>query len=78
MHRTRVFFLSLACFLCFLILASTTSCKNSGASAGVGAGAGAGLKTGALRIGFSMDSLQLERWQRDRDFFVERAKELGA
>jgi D-xylose transport system substrate-binding protein len=25
-----------------------------------------------------MDSLQQERWQRDRDFFVQRAKELGA
>jgi D-xylose transport system substrate-binding protein len=25
-----------------------------------------------------MDSLQLERWQRDRDLFIQRAKELGA
>jgi D-xylose transport system substrate-binding protein len=31
-----------------------------------------------IRIGFSMDSLQLERWQHDRDIFVARAKELGA
>ena len=31
-----------------------------------------------LRIGLSMDSLQLERWQRDRDLFVRRARELGA
>lgn len=31
-----------------------------------------------IRIGFSMDSLQLERWQRDRDLFTQRAKELGA
>ncbi|NLU41849.1 MAG: D-xylose ABC transporter substrate-binding protein [Firmicutes bacterium] len=29
-------------------------------------------------IGFSMDNLRLERWQHDRDLFVERAKELGA
>src|SRR5215471_19135557 len=35
-------------------------------------------RNGPLRIGFSLDSLLLERWQRDRDFFVERAKELGA
>ena len=35
-------------------------------------------KTGALRIGFSMDTLKEERWQRDRDLFVERAQELGA
>jgi len=29
-------------------------------------------------IGFSMDTLQEARWQRDRDFFVARAAELGA
>jgi D-xylose transport system substrate-binding protein len=38
---------------------------------------GAG-KTGAVRIGFSMDTLKEERWQRDRDLFVQRARELGA
>lgn len=31
-----------------------------------------------VRIGLSMESLQLERWQRDRDHFVSRARELGA
>ena len=30
-----------------------------------------------IRIGFSMDSLQLERWRRDRDLFTKRAQELG-
>jgi D-xylose transport system substrate-binding protein len=30
------------------------------------------------RIGLSMDTLKEERWQRDRDLFVARAKELGA
>lgn len=29
-------------------------------------------------IGFSIDDLRLERWTRDRDFFVEAAKKLGA
>ncbi len=29
-------------------------------------------------IGFSIDDLRLERWTRDRDFFVEAAKRLGA
>jgi D-xylose transport system substrate-binding protein len=29
-------------------------------------------------IGFSIDDLRLERWTRDRDFFVEAAKTLGA
>ncbi|MDI3482016.1 MAG: D-xylose transport system substrate-binding protein [Tepidanaerobacteraceae bacterium] len=31
-----------------------------------------------IRIGLSMDDLRLERWQRDRDYFVEKAEELGA
>ncbi|MEW8979031.1 MAG: substrate-binding domain-containing protein [Symbiobacterium sp.] len=31
-----------------------------------------------ILIGFSMDTLQEERWQRDRDLFVARARELGA
>lgn len=29
-------------------------------------------------IGFSMDTLEEERWQRDRDFFVAKAESLGA
>ena len=33
---------------------------------------------GKIRIGFSMDSVLLERWVRDRDQFVARANELGA
>lgn len=32
---------------------------------------------GKIRIGFSMDSEILERWQKDRDQFVARARELG-
>jgi D-xylose transport system substrate-binding protein len=32
----------------------------------------------SIRIGFSMDTLKEERWQRDRDLFVARCKELGA
>jgi D-xylose transport system substrate-binding protein len=33
---------------------------------------------GKIRIGFSMDTLKEERWQRDRDLFVKKAGELGA
>jgi D-xylose transport system substrate-binding protein len=40
--------------------------------------AGREKKTGTVRIGFSMDTLKEERWAHDRDFFVARAKELGA
>jgi D-xylose transport system substrate-binding protein len=31
-----------------------------------------------IKIGFSMGTLKEERWQRDRDIFVAKAKELGA
>ncbi len=31
-----------------------------------------------ITIGFSMDNLRLERWQHDRDIFVETAEKLGA
>ncbi len=31
-----------------------------------------------IKIGLSLDTLKEERWQRDRDFFVKRATELGA
>ena len=37
-----------------------------------------GPKKGAIRIGLSMDTLKEERWQRDRDLFLARARELGA
>src|SRR5215470_12167397 len=33
---------------------------------------------GKLRIGFSMDTLKEERWHRDRDLLVQRARELNA
>lgn len=33
---------------------------------------------GAVRIGFSMDTLKEERWQRDKALVEQRAKELGA
>lgn len=32
----------------------------------------------SIQIGFSMDSFLIERWQRDRDVFVSKAKRLGA
>ena len=33
---------------------------------------------GIIRIGFITETFVIERWQRDRDIFVARAKELGA
>lgn len=47
---------------------------NSGGSGGTGQSAGGKQ----LVIGLSLDTLKEERWQRDRDNFVARCKELGA
>ncbi|MCJ2072934.1 D-xylose ABC transporter substrate-binding protein [Methylobacterium sp. J-030] len=45
----------------------------------LGAGSGAAWASPEKPvIGFSIDDLRLERWTRDRDFFVEAAKTLGA
>jgi D-xylose transport system substrate-binding protein len=35
-------------------------------------------RTGPVRIGFSMDTLKEERWQRDKALVEQRAKEVGA
>ena len=53
------------------------------AACGGGGGGGSAPATGAggekkITIGFSMDTLKEERWQRDRDLFVAKAEELGA
>ena len=32
----------------------------------------------ALTVGFSIDTLAIERWQRDMDVFINKAKEMGA
>ena len=62
--RRRFVFIFLLVAL-FAFLPGCKSARNSGPN-------------NRIRIGFSMDSLQLERWQRDRDQFVKRAEELGA
>ena len=51
-----------------------------GGTEGGGGQAGGGDASGGkkIRIGFSMDTLKEERWQRDRDLVVARGKELGA
>ncbi len=41
-------------------------------------GGGAKASGGPVRIGFSMDTLKEERWQRDKALVEQRAKEVGA
>jgi D-xylose transport system substrate-binding protein len=55
-----------ALLLVFTALLGTSGCRSTS------------RENGKIRIGFSMDSVLLERWVRDRDQFVARAQELGA
>src|SRR5437868_6644367 len=66
MRSARFFSMGLA-----LLLGLTACHKGTGSSRTARSG-------GPIRIGVSFDSLELERWQHDRDAFVSRAQQLGA
>ncbi len=57
-----------------LALLVFTSCTRRGAETAAPASTGAKK----IRLGFSMDTLKEERWHRDRDLLVKRARELEA
>ena len=57
------------------LLAAAGACVKSPTETGGAGGAGKG---GPVRIGFSMDTLKEERWQRDKVLVEQRAKEVGA
>ncbi len=61
-------------FAAFALVASGCTSGPQGQSGGGGNRAA----DGKVRIGFLLDTLKEERWQRDRDQFVAKAKELGA
>ena len=63
-----------ALLLC-AVLAAACSGPAEKTAAKPGAAARGGKK---IRLGFSMDTLKEERWHRDRDLLVQRARELGA
>lgn len=62
----------------FFLLVAAAGCSNVELKKGWGSDAGGGEDDGKLVIGLCMDTLQEERWQKDRDLFIERAQELGA
>lgn len=69
--RKKVLFLFLI-VLCFILNSSCSSNRNN---------VGSNKDTGGnkkIKIGLSLATLQEERWQRDRDIFMAKAKELGA
>lgn len=61
----------LATFVLLAFIAICSSCTPSPSSTG-------GPAAKKIRIGFAMDALKQERWQKDRDLFLRRAEELGA
>ncbi|HLL15731.1 MAG TPA: substrate-binding domain-containing protein [Pyrinomonadaceae bacterium] len=84
MYRRKLFMLPAM----VLLLAAATACTSGGDGAGGGGNAGSAGGTGAARqkkgpndkifIGFLMDTLKEERWQRDKDLVEKRAQEVGA
>ncbi|HSP17175.1 MAG TPA: substrate-binding domain-containing protein [Thermoanaerobaculia bacterium] len=61
--------------LCLLVSAS---CVNAPKETAAGSGQQQAGHAGPVRIGFSMDTLKEERWQRDKELVEQRAKEIGA
>lgn len=72
MRKARVLTLALAAAV---LLAAGACVKSPNETGGGGGGASKG---GAVRIGFSMDTLKEERWQRDKELVEKHAKEVGA
>lgn len=67
------------CFIFLSLLFSLAACvsapENQPQSGGAAGGA---ARTGPVRIGFLMDTLKEERWNRDKELVEARAKEVGA
>ncbi len=61
--------------LIVFFIASTTGCGSDG---NISDKSSENPSKSKIKIGFSMGTLQEERWERDRDIFVSTAKELGA
>ena len=68
--------LILFAMICIISLLFTVSC-GSGNEVGDEPGEKKG-KEEEIQIGIAFDSFLIERWERDRDIFVSRAKDLGA
>jgi D-xylose transport system substrate-binding protein len=71
MFKQRLF-LSI-CLVCLFIASACSTTRNDAASKTEIPDVGK-----KVRIGFAMDALKQERWEKDRDLFMKRAAELGA
>jgi D-xylose transport system substrate-binding protein len=75
--RSRRFALAVPAFMLALMLA-LAACGGGSSGSDGGSGSGGKKNDGKIKIGLSMDTLQEERWQRDRDLFKAKAEALGA
>ncbi|MBO0958704.1 D-xylose ABC transporter substrate-binding protein [Neobacillus sp. MM2021_6] len=66
----------LSLFLASLLVLMLAACGED--VAGQKASSSKGDQNKKIKIGLSVSDLTLERWQHDRDIFVEKAKDLGA
>lgn len=64
--------------LAFLVLLLCTGCKDKNSQKGNTNSSQNADRDYKPTIGFSIDTLAIERWQRDLDVFMNKAKELGA
>ena len=60
------------------LMSMTMACLNAPQETATTGTTTTALHTGPVRIGFSMDTLKEERWQRDKQLVEQRAKEVGA
>ncbi len=77
MQSLRVASMLLA-LMSLLIAAGCVSAPPDGNAGSNTGGTNGANKSGRVQIGFLMDTLKEERWQRDKALFEARAKELGA
>ncbi|PYS78132.1 MAG: hypothetical protein DMF70_15385, partial [Acidobacteria bacterium] len=68
--KTQVKLILFSLTMVFLCIACVKGPEGSGGKRAKG--------TGPVRIGFSMDTLKEERWQRDKQLVEQRCKEVGA
>jgi len=61
-----------------VVLLFAAACVNQPQENATSTGTSTAPHTGPVRIGFSMDTLKEERWQRDKQLVEQRAKEVGA
>ena len=67
-----------AAFICLCLVLNISCKKNDNNSAARQPRQTSTVSSNPVTIGFSIDTLAIERWQRDMDVFINKVKEMGA